>query len=198
MNTDIILRKLRQLYYRIISIVVRGYIEKPVTDDKYYPVLNISYLGKNTFVERINPYGLYTLPPVGLPVLKFSVFGKENNGAAIAYSQSTRFKNLEDSEVLVGNEKTQAYIKLNKDGDIEIKTDAKVKLLAAEIETEGNIALSVNGDVDVDAGSGTININSGQVNLDSGGTLKKIALDGDPVIGGGGGTIQASGNNYST
>ena len=188
---------IKNLRYKVKSLILRGYIDSTITDDNYYPVMSISYLGKpNVLVEKVNPYGLYTNPPIDLQVLKFSVFGQEGNLAGIAYSQGTRFKNLKESEVLMGNEKTQAYIKLTEDGNIEIKTTAIVKLLASTIETDADISLNVNGNVNVNSGTGTVNIDASQINLGATGIeLKKIAREGDILDGSG--KIIASGTNKS-
>ena len=189
MNLDIG-SMLKNLYYKTKNLIVRAYIDKIIPDDNYYPIVSVSYLNKkNVFAERINPYGLYTNPPQNLQALKFSVFGKENNAVAIVYSQDSRFKGLEEGEVTIGNEKTQTYIKLSENGDIEIKTDAVIKLLATDVETTGDLNLTVNGDVNVDAS---------QVNLGVGGN--DIARRGDAVqvnIGTGLGTITGGGVNTS-
>jgi len=185
---------LKNLRYKVKSLILRGYIDSATTDDNHYPVMSISYLGKpNVIIEKVNPYGLYTNPPIDLQVLKFSVFGHEGNLAGIAYSQNTRFKNLKESEVLIGNEKTQAYIKLTENGNIEIKTTAIVKLLASTIETDDDISLNVNGNVNVNSGSGTVSITASKIDLGAGG--KKIAREGDILNGSG--EIIATGVNTS-
>jgi len=190
---------IKNLRYKVKSLILRGYIDVATTDEGFYPVMSISYLGKpNVLAERVNPYGLYTNPPIDLQVLKFSVFGHEGNLAGIAYSQNTRFKNLKEGEVLIGNEKTQAYIKLTESGNIEIKTTAIVKLLASTIETDADISLNVNGNVNVNSGTGTVNIEASHINLGVGGN--DIARRGDAVqvnTGTGIGTITGGGVNTS-
>jgi len=188
---------LKNIFYKLKNLIVRSYISSSNDDSNYYPILNISYLGKTDIaVEKVSPYGLYSNPPNDLPVIKYSIHGNDGNSVGIAYSRDTRFKNLKNGEVLIGNEKTQAYIKFNEDNEIEIISTALIKITAPEIELTGNV--TIDGDLSANAGSGTVSIDAAQVDLGIGG--EKIARKGDPVqvnTGTGIGTITDGGTNTS-
>jgi phage gp45-like len=195
MNTGLV-RIIRQIFSKLLNLIKRGYVSNFIADDLPHPIVQVSYLGKVGNAEVILPYGFAAGLPDETPVIVLSVLGNESNRICIPYSHFTRFKNQHQGEVQIGNEVTKSYIKFTKNGNIEIKTDVKIKVTAPEIEIDGDLNLTVNGNVTMDAGSGTVDIGAGQVNLGSGGA--KIARLGDQVtVGGSTGTITSAGTNTS-
>lgn len=167
-------RLIKQNYNRITNLVKLGHVSKFITDDRPYPVVQVTYFDKIVGdATVIMPYGTSCALPEDTLGIVISVLGDETNKIFIPISTTEREKNLEKSEYVAGNQVKKTYIKFDKSGNIEI---------------EGK------GDINVTT-TGNVNINSNRVNLNSGGTLKKIALDGDTVSGG---QVIATGNNYST
>jgi phage gp45-like len=174
----------------IKNIVKRAYISNTATDDKNYHIVQISYLSptKTVNAELLNPYGVYTNPPQGLQVLSFSVQGHEENKICMAYSQSDRFKNLAEGEILLGNTKTQSYVKFDKDGNIIIDSKAKITINGAQditIDSKAKInvtsseEINVSTDQDVNLKANTVNVDANKVDLGVGG--QQIARLGDAV-----------------
>jgi phage gp45-like len=116
----------------IRNIVKRAYVSNSTDDSGDYPTIQISYLSplKTAIAERISPYGLYTNLPKDIQVLVFSVQGNEENKACIGYSQTDRFKNLKEGEVLIGNPQTQCFVKFDKDGNIDITCGSRETLIS--------------------------------------------------------------------
>jgi hypothetical protein len=166
---------------KIQNIVRRAYITLTNNDNKQFSYTQANAMNKTLDIETIYPYGLFAQAPTNSLALIFSVQGNEENLAGICYPGSTRFKNLKEGEVLLGNTLAQTYIKLDKDGNVEIDSKAGITVTAV----------------------GTITINAPTVILGDPGSAKNIArlddqikvtVDGVEYIG----TIISAGNNKSS
>jgi len=194
---------LKRFSINIRNIVKRGYVSLAGDDSGPYNLTQISYSvpDKTANAEVINPYGLYSNLPNGIQVLFFAVNNDEENRACIGYSQDDRFKNLKEGEVLIGNPQTQAYVKFDADGNIEIQSAAEINIKASgEINIDAgdinieNGTINVTGDAELNANN--VNVNATKVNLGSGGA--RIARLGDQVtVGASTGTITSAGTNTS-
>lgn len=172
---------LNAIYVKLINLIRYAYVSLSVKDDGVKSITQASFLGKTANVQVISPYGLSVHLPFKTKLILFNIQGIEENRAAIGFSQNERFKNLEEGEVVVGNPKSQTYVKFDKDGNIEIIGKEKIT-----INTSGNIDLKCEN----------CNVDANQVNLGVGGA--KIARLGDQVqIGSDTGTIISAGNNTS-
>lgn len=180
---------LRDLCNKIGSIVKYGFVSLPGKDSLPRPISQITYYNKTAPFQVISPYGLSVNLPLDTKVVLFSINGHEENRAGIGFSQADRFKNLSPGEVVVGNPKTQAYVKFDKDGNIEIISKKDLN-----ITTEGN--LNITADDDVTIKCDTFNVEASTTNLGTGGN--QIARLGDQVtVGGSTGTITGAGTNTS-
>lgn len=202
MISESILKLIKGIDTRITNLIKLGKVSRFIDDDREIPVVQVNYLGDITGnAAVVLPYGMSAGLPEDTLGIVLSYYGNEANRLFIPLSTTTRVKGMKRKETAYGygdQTEHQSYIKFDEEGNIIIKTNKVVKLEASEVEVDGNLSLTVNGNVDVDSGTGVVTLGASRVNLDSGGTLKKIVLDGDPVIGGGGGTVQSSANNYST
>lgn len=178
-----------KMWHHITSIIKRGYVSRVTSDDKQFQIAQISYLGKTVSCEIISPYGLSVNLPENTSVVMFTILGDEANRAAIGYSQEGRFKNLKPGEVVVGNPKSNCYIKFDENGNIIIFTNNDVSGIV-----NGKINITVTGDVDLKANE--VKIDATKVDLGVGG--QKIARLGDQVtVGASTGTITSAGTNTS-
>jgi phage gp45-like len=190
MSIDFLKSCLDKMNKAMKGIVKRAYISNVATDDKHYHIVQISYLSpkKTANSELINPYGLYTNPPNGLQALTFSVQAHEENKICMAYSQADRFKNLKEGETLIGNTKTQSFIKFDSDGNIIIDSKAKVIINSAKditVECKGKININSSQEIDisteqdVNVKANNVKVDASKVDLGVGG--QNIARLGDAV-----------------
>jgi len=157
------------------NLIKRAYVSNTSKDSESYNIIQVTYFGDKTGdAEVINPYGLYTNLPKDIQVLLFSGNSNEENRACIGYSQDDRFKNLDpEGEVVTGNPKSRAFIKFDKNGNIEINAPEEINIKAKKV-----------------------NIDADETNLGVGGA--KIARLGDEVtVNSDIGTITGSGDNTS-
>lgn len=172
---------LTKLKNKVQGIIKYAYVTSTRDDSLDYPNQATSFYKKTNATQIISPYGLCAHLPKNTKVVLLSVQGNSENRAAIGFSQSDRFKNLEEGEVVVGNPKSRAFVKFDKDGNIEIIS-----------EDELNITVSN----DVNLKCTNCKIDATKVDLGVGGA--KIARLGDQVtVGPATGTITTAGNNTS-
>ena len=122
---------MRQLYRQLCNLIKRGVVTLVLGDTGTYPRAQVGFMGKTKTVEVIFPYGLYANAPKGASVVLFNMSGQEENIAGIAYDALSRFKNLGEGEVVVGNPKTGSYTKYAADGKITVASAAGVDITAA-------------------------------------------------------------------
>lgn len=211
---------MRTLKTLISNIVKRALVSLSKTDDADIPVVQVSYLGKTGDSEVLSPYGISVRLPKDIQVLLFAVQSQENNRLCIGYSQTDRFKNLEEGEVVIGNPLTKSFVKFDKDGNIDIESKAKIVINSASdveitnsgkltVNSTGNVIVATNGDValtgtDIDIvangdvslkATGVVDVVSPQVNLGtSGAAIARVGDDVNLTTG----KIITGGNNTST
>lgn len=165
-------------------------------DIERYPVSQVTYNGKVSTMMTVSPYGLYSNAPLNSLALMFQLFGYEESLGGICFNPYGRFKNLEEGEVLLGNEKTQSYIKLSKSGEIEIKSTQHLV-----VNVTGDVTINcqnavVNGDATINGSFSVSGSNPSALGAGGAG----IARLGDTVqvsLVSGIGTITSSGTNTS-
>lgn len=174
-------------------------------DDGAIPTAQVVYNERPAEIQIVYPYGLCANAPKGSLVLLFNVQGQEENRAGIANHVQSRFKNLKEGEVAVGNYMTECYVKFNEDGDTitVVKRDSEVT-----IDRDLNVTILGNATVTV-GGVATLTcpeINLvGQVNLGEtvGPAIARVGDEVEVVIDHGSssgtyiGTIITGGNNTS-
>lgn len=210
---------MRMIKTLISNIVKRAYVSLSKTDDADIPVVQVSYLGKTGDSEMLSPYGLSVRLPRDIQVLLFAIQAQENNRLCMGYSQTDRFKNLEEGEVVIGNPLTKSFVKFDKDGNIDIESKAKIVINSTSdveitnsgkltVNSTGNVIISTNADVALNCtnidivasgdvslkATGSVDVDAPQVNLGTGGAA--IARVGDDVDLGTG-KILTGGNNTS-
>lgn len=201
-----------QLINKISNIVKRAVVTKSGGDDQGSHTCHCSFLGKDTVVEQIYPYGMSANAPVGCVVLSFSVGGNEANQAGIPYSQQIRFSGLKSGEVVFGNPLSRSYIKFDEDGnieiyskkDIKIKTEEKISIEAKNIEIksedfklESNAMSFSSGSFSFGFDTSGVFSGDGKFNFGVGG--QAIARVGDEVtVGGNVGTITSGSTNNTS
>lgn len=157
---------------RVTNLIKLGKVSRFLEDNREIPVVQVTYLGDITGnATVILPFGMSAgLPEDTLGILLNS-FG--NDRLFIPFSTSKRVKNLKRNETAIGygdQTSEQTYIKFDEDGNIIIEAAKEINIKAAQ----------------------NVNVDAAQVNLGTGGGLKKIARDGDSVVSG---QIVASGTN---
>ena len=178
---------LNNLYIRLQNLVKKGLVSRETKSDSGdYLNMQIISLGKVTDAQVIFPYGMNAVPPKDTMGLCFNVMGMEDMVYFLPFAMTERFKNLKSGEVKSGSQKTQNFIYFKSDGSILIESKDKL-----DITAQGDVNLTTTGKIDIKA-TGNVNIDAPQTNLGVGG--KKIALDGDAILGG---VVVATGINTS-
>lgn len=143
---------LSPIYDRIKMILNRSLLSR-VNDETPIQTCQISIMRDEVKdgVERVQDYGFTSNPNEGAEALVGFINGNKDQGIIIKIDDSrVRLKPLEKGEVAIYNDKG-AYVKLNKDGDIEIKskkviyTVDAVELTADKIELGGSPLLATAG-----------------------------------------------------
>lgn len=129
-----------------------------INDSGNYQTAQVSYFGKVSDIEVINPYGISSSPPIDSLVLMFNVMGQEENKAGIINAQPQRFKNLKEGEVVVGNYLTGSYVKFLQNGGIEVFTEGNATVTASNAIIDANVTIL--GDCEVGG-----NLTNGGVNV---------------------------------
>jgi len=170
---------IRRIFNKVHNLIKYGYVSLPGNDFSINgkPVTKahaqIISLGSPRAIAVISPYGLNANLPLKTKVLIWNILGQEDNPVCIGFSQEDRFKDLKPGEVVVGNPKSRAFIKFDKDGNIEINAPGELNIKATKV-----------------------NIDADETNLGVGGA--KIARLGDEVtVNSDIGTITGSGDNTS-
>lgn len=141
--------------------IKRALVTLSSKDNEKFQRMQVQYFGKTTNIEVLFPYGLNANPPEGSLALLIPINNDDSNMTAFIYDPTTRFKDLKQGEVAIGNPTTKARIEFSEDGSINI------------IKNE-TTSIKINED-------GSVDINSTQINLGTGGPA--IARLGDTVTG---------------
>jgi phage gp45-like len=114
--------KFREIDQKIAGLINIADVTNPGSDSGLDSISQVEYKGKPINSAMVSPYGLCSNPPKETSLLLFSVGGSPQNVAGIPYFPENRVRNLSPGEVALANFLTEAHIKCNKDGDIEIIT----------------------------------------------------------------------------
>lgn len=103
------------------SITLKRCIVQSVDDKSDYPTMQVKYL-KDVIkiVQKLGIYGVCSNPPKGSNGILFPILGSDSNIACLADDIKNRFRDLKEGELVLGNYLTNAFIKFNQDGGIEI------------------------------------------------------------------------------
>ena len=107
---------MKKLFMLLRSLIKRGYVTRVSQDNGFYPVVQVSYLGKVGDAEYIMPYGYNCNFPVNTPVAIWNLQAYENNRVCMPFLEGDRFKNLAVGEVKVGSPPTGSYVYFKSDG----------------------------------------------------------------------------------
>lgn len=157
------------------NIIRRAYVTLTNADDKNCAHTQVSSMDKIMDIEAIYPYGLFAQAPLNSLALIFSIQNNEENIAGICYAATDRFKNLKPGEVLLGNVSTGTYIKMDKEGNIEIVS-------------KNDINATIDGNVNLTAQQ--VIVNSAAITLGDPLTAQPMARAGDQI------TVNIAGTNY--
>jgi len=160
---------------KIFNIIKRAIISLSSKDNEDFQIAQATYFEKTKNIELILPYGLYSNAKTGAISLVFAVNGQEENLAGIPYNPYVRFKNLNPSEVAVGNPHKLTKIYFKDDGNIDIETSVNVNIKASKTNLGvGGKAIArvddiITGQVIIPSGSsaGTYNITNGKISTGS-------------------------------
>jgi phage gp45-like len=106
-----------------------------LNDKGEYPTTQVKGLGQINQIRQFTPYGYFCSPPLNSTWLIFPARGNYDDLVGIGHDFEKRFKNLLPGEVALANTETGQYIKLDKDGNINIFTtkDINVNCLNANV-----------------------------------------------------------------
>lgn len=147
---------------KIKNLVKRAASQKPMKDDGSVPIVQVKYFNKTAFIEVLAPYGLCASPPTNSMATVINIGAQEENRTGIVDAPATRFKNLKEGEVVVGNYVTRAKIYFKENGDIYLHVP------------EGNLI------ADVDEGDVNLNVLNGEVTID----CPHVIMTGDLTVQG--------------
>jgi len=108
-------------------------------DNELYNRAQVEYLETPRTIHILMPYGLYAVLPKDSLVLTFAVNGNEDNLIGIGEHSDTRFKDLKEGEVIVGNAKTQSKIYFKENGDVLIESQGNININSTGV-------VNINGD----------------------------------------------------
>lgn len=105
---------------------LRGKISAPQTDGKGTYTIQIQALGQNYLSESYYPYGYGANPPTTGIALNMAISAQPQNTVAFPYDPNTRWKQLQEGEVQIGNQLIGTYIKFDTAGNILVKGNLQV------------------------------------------------------------------------
>ena len=154
---------------RLINLIKRARVSRADDDSGKLPIQQCSFMGDTADFIVMSPYGHHANLPVDALVTLFSVNGQEQNLAGIGEVPEKRIKNLASGEVVFFHPATKTRIHFKNNKDLDI-----------EVGT-GNVNLTANN----------VNIDAVKTNLGVGGP--DIARVGDTVE-----TVIATGSSAGT
>lgn len=139
---------------RLKNLIRWAKIGKSGTDDKQFPVQQVTYLGKTGNAMMVFPFGYHAnLTPDALGLL-FSIAGNEENRAFIGATPQNR-PQLAAGEVVVYHPDSGSQVLFKASGDIEVTTATNVKVTAGQSVTIDSPQATFTGDVQID---GALNV----------------------------------------
>ena len=135
---------MRKIISKLSTVVAKGII-KAVSDDSDFQLVKVSVLSDETIegVERIQPYGLTSVPPSNSEAVLVFINNNREHGVVIACDSSeNRPRDNEDGDVVVYSKHGQ-QIKLGSDtntvatqeGTFNVGTGSDFVALASKVDT---------------------------------------------------------------
>jgi len=160
------------------NMIRRAVITLGGSDDKDFPVQQVTYLGKTADIEIITPYGMHANLPADNEtfVTMWTVAGQEDYRVGMGYTPKRRPKNLPEGEVVFYHPLTQSRVQFKNNGDIEIESTGDNGSAIVTVKKDltitigGDASITVAGDALLDV-SGTSTVNcpttewTGNINL---------------------------------
>lgn len=168
----------------IKNLIRRALVTLDGTDDKDFPVQQITYLGKAADCEMIMPYGVHAnLPANGeVIVTMFSVMGEEDNRVGMGYTPKLRPKNTPAGEVIFYHPIAGSKIHFKNNGDINVDVIGDNGDLNVTIKKDLNIIVAGDASISV-AGNALVDCPTtnwtGDINLTG-----KLDITGDLGVSG--------------
>lgn len=197
------------LVRRLTLVIARGRISQS-DDSGVIQTLQVPLTPLETpNLKRVAEFGLASWPPDGTDAIAVFIAGDRSNGVVLGtHNLKARMKMLHKGEAALhdasgpgGAPGKWVWLKLA-GGGIEIEAHGEpivinhASAITVNPPAGGATAVTLNtggGNITLNLGGGNVTLNNpGAVVLGPAG--KKVVVDGDPVIGGGGGTVQASQN----
>lgn len=147
---------------RLLQKIKQAFSSSPGTDSSAYPSGQATHNGKVTSFNRLLPYGLSVLEPIGAFVLLLSTQDQEAVKFGIPSAMQNRLKNLVEGEVAVYNSLTEVYVILKADGTVEINADTTIDgdlVVTGDALISGD--LTVTGNATIDGISFNTHVHSG-------------------------------------
>lgn len=119
------------------NILLRGKITAPQIDGNTTYTIQIQALNQNYLSEAYYPYGYGASPPVTGLAINLALSAQPENTVALPYDPNTRWKDLQEGEVQLGNQMLETYIKFDSAGNIIIKGNVQVD---GNIESNGTVS----------------------------------------------------------
>lgn len=104
------------MYNYLKNLIKQAYVSSNSDDSSPYPKLQVTFNGKPTNAVRLEPYGLWSMPPKGSAALCLASLGSESTLFAMSNDYLNRPKNLKEGEVVIGAFKFDAYTYFDKTG----------------------------------------------------------------------------------
>lgn len=139
--------------------IIGAYFTTDQDNDKAYAQAQITRYNLSYTSTVYYPYGYFAKAPAETQAILLHLEGKQDNAVALPYEPKTQFRDLENGEVIVGNQTSEVYIKFNNDGSVNIKATADVNIDCKDI----NINCK---DININCENANINASS-KVNLET-------------------------------
>jgi len=175
----------------IKNLVKKSIQTLSVDDTGNYQTAQVSFLGQTHTVKQLIPYGLYSNSPISSEWIILSLRANPNDKVGIANDYSNRPKNLKEGEVVLYNIKTNTSIKLDSNGDILLNAKNINETAQENIILNFEDATLEGTNINI-IGSGTINLNDAEVNIDADNNDITLTTTGNININGGSVTIQSA------
>lgn len=136
---DGLIRALLPVTTRVANMVSRGVVRR-VDDAKQVQELQVELLADETRdgVERLQPYGLTSVPEADAECVVIFVGGRRDHGFAVAVDDRRYRVKVEKGEVAL-YDKTGSKLVLKKTGDIEVTPSSGVLKLNGTLEATGDV-----------------------------------------------------------
>jgi phage gp45-like len=115
---------MKNIITKIKSLIRQAIITLITDDSEKYPLMQVNYNGKTSYVIRVSPYGLCSNPGTDMFSLLFNSGGNESQKFGIPVDLLNRYKNLKEGEVVLHNSKARNYVYLRENGNVFIQNDA--------------------------------------------------------------------------